>query len=1107
MWNEGFRFKGEDFEGDGLRQRVSKRWVRRAAVALLVVFAAAAQAHGQVLISEIQARNGATIEDEDGQSSDWFELVNYGDEAVELAGYGVSDDLNGVQWRLPEMVVEPQEHVVIWASGKARNIPSVDLVVSGQVPVDPTLVSMEAEWAYLVGDELAADPSFPSGWETSTFDDSNWNVGQAVFGYGEENLGTEVPAGGTLLLRHRFFIDDLTSLRTPILRLDVDDACVGYINGKEFFRINIDESVPLNFASFATHSDELGENVQIIDLESQRSLFETGENVIAFAVFDRNARARDLGFIVELGEPPSIPHTNFQLASEGEQLSLWDSGDVLLDSVRFPRQTRDRAYGRIAPAGAFFYLLTPTPGAPNDTLTADEEIAIRPVLDPPPGEYRFPIQFVVRPDGFPLENVEFRYTTDGSDPTIDSMLYEQGFVVSFNQVLRAAAFVNGECISQIATHSYFFQSDNYELPILSVSMNPEDFSDVHLQQARERDGHVEFFDAGGSVVASTGAGLRLHGGGGRSGGINTKKAYRLYFRSVYGDTRLREPIFPDSPVANFDKLVLRANYNDSVRSSPIAAYIRDEVIRQVHADMGALSTHGTWYNLFVNMEYRGVYNIVERMDKEFFAEYFPDEGDDWYVVKAIDEVLDGGEAARAAWNELNEWFSTADLSDPTGYAEARGRIDLNSYTSYMIVNTWTQNHDWPQRNWYAGRPARPGGKWLFLCWDAEWGLGRNPQGFLDNSFARVIERPFDKVVLPFIKLLENVEYQKFFLTEVDRYLLGALSPENVIDEIRRQAATIRPDIPEESQLPPPGNFEVSMWEENVLNVEDFVIGRAGFARSMYLQTDTFDFPRVTAVLPDSVMPEGEIDVVVRGRGFIAQTSITFNDVVSPSVRFDSPDQVTATLPYDIRVDGQPVVHAANPVSGGFSSPGVLTVRFPRPEPTSIVPTSGGENGGELIMIRGSGFGDDVRVEFDGIPAAGVEWIDSETLNVVTPPGSGEVGVRVINTQPGDLPSESSLTFTYSNVLGGFRRGDSDGDGGLDVSDPIVTLRMLFAGATDVPCDDALDTDDSGLISLGDALLLLNYLFEQSTPSPAPPFSSCGTDPTTDTLSCDSGTGC
>ena len=158
MWNEGFRFKGEDFEGDGLRQRVSKRWVRRAAVALLVVFAAAAQAHGQVLISEIQARNGATIEDEDGQSSDWFELVNYGDEAVELAGYGVSDDLNGVQWRLPEMVVEPQEHVVIWASGKARNIPSVDLVVSGQVPVDPTLVSMEAEWAYLVGDELAADP-------------------------------------------------------------------------------------------------------------------------------------------------------------------------------------------------------------------------------------------------------------------------------------------------------------------------------------------------------------------------------------------------------------------------------------------------------------------------------------------------------------------------------------------------------------------------------------------------------------------------------------------------------------------------------------------------------------------------------------------------------------------------------------------------------------------------------------------------------------------------------------------------------------------------------------------------------------------------------------
>ena len=40
------------------------------------------------------ASNGDTIADEDGDFEDWIEIYNPGIEPVNLAGWGLSDDLN-----------------------------------------------------------------------------------------------------------------------------------------------------------------------------------------------------------------------------------------------------------------------------------------------------------------------------------------------------------------------------------------------------------------------------------------------------------------------------------------------------------------------------------------------------------------------------------------------------------------------------------------------------------------------------------------------------------------------------------------------------------------------------------------------------------------------------------------------------------------------------------------------------------------------------------------------------------------------------------------------------------------------------------------------------
>jgi len=87
----------------------------------------------------------------------------------------------------------------------------------------------------------------------------------------------------------------------------------------------------------------------------------------------------------------------------------------------------------------------------------------------------------------------------------------------------------------------------------------------------------------------------------------------------------------------------------------------------------------------------------------------------------------------------------------------------------------------------------------------------------------------------------------------------------------------------------------------------------------------------------------------------------------------------------------------------------------------------------------------------------------------------------------------------------FIRCDCNRDGFSDIGDAIFMLSLLFFGG--VPsCEDACDANDDGVIDIGDAIYKLSSLFGIG-PTPPSPFPSCGPDPTSDTLTCDSFPAC
>lgn len=83
----------------------------------------------------------------------------------------------------------------------------------------------------------------------------------------------------------------------------------------------------------------------------------------------------------------------------------------------------------------------------------------------------------------------------------------------------------------------------------------------------------------------------------------------------------------------------------------------------------------------------------------------------------------------------------------------------------------------------------------------------------------------------------------------------------------------------------------------------------------------------------------------------------------------------------------------------------------------------------------------------------------------------------------------------------FQRGNSDGFGGMNISDAVFILGHLFLGLKGPSCRDAADANDDGVLDLTDGIFILSFLFLGGPPPPTP-FESCGPDPTEDSLSCD-----
>lgn len=182
------------------------------------------------LITEFMASNNNTLNDEDGNSSDWIEIYNPGPSSVDLTNYHLSNNAGLPDlWTFPAVTLPSETYLVVFASAKDRAIAGSELHTNFKLPASGGHLSLsdntgtilsaftypaqdedvsygesqqlienqliDTSTPYILVPNSAGD--LPSNWDSPTYiPDASWITGNAPISIGYDTSGTSGPGNG-----------------------------------------------------------------------------------------------------------------------------------------------------------------------------------------------------------------------------------------------------------------------------------------------------------------------------------------------------------------------------------------------------------------------------------------------------------------------------------------------------------------------------------------------------------------------------------------------------------------------------------------------------------------------------------------------------------------------------------------------------------------------------------------------------------------------------------------------------------------------------------------------------------------------------------------------
>lgn len=434
------------------------------------------------------------------------------------------------------------------------------------------------------------------------------------------------------------------------------------------------------------------------------------------------------------------------------------------------------------------------------------------------------------------------YTLDGSLPSSSSARYQGTLLLDSTQVVRAVAFANGQK-STVLTNTYLINEDNIDMPVLSLSIDPNmlfhpvtglfkrgpkaspkfPHYGANYYSRREFPAHIEFFETDQERVYHSHIGFKLFGGMSR---IFPQKSFSLYAsKSRHGNKYIRHRVFPQKKQKKFKRLVLRNSGSDFGET-----HFRDALITSLGRDMGLEVQAYRPSIVFINGRYWGIYNLREKLTRHYIVENFGYHKDSVNLIEHRKDVQAG---SRKTYDAMRNYMRRNDLSIQEHFDHVATQMDVDNFMEYEIIQIYIDNRD-AGGNIKFWRPQEAGGRWRWILFDTDFGLGHyGRNGYKMNSLAfhtephgpRWPNPPWSTLNLR--SLLQNKAFQDQFVNRFLDRINYTFDSSYILPRMDSMIAHIRPQLPRHWKR---WKLQERRWKREVDRISDFVRKRPTFMR-------------------------------------------------------------------------------------------------------------------------------------------------------------------------------------------------------------------------------------------------------------------------------------